>query len=327
MSRRVADEVFGEWGGWILGVLIAVVLPLLLRAPARVNLLTEVMILGLFATAYNLVLGYGGLVSFGHAAFFGLGAYITAIFLVKFSLPLWAVFIVAPIVGGLVGAIFGFFAARAAHLFVGFLTLAFAQMIWAVFYSFPLIGGVDGIWSVPIGEAFYSPITFYYFTVGIAAVCFLLLHFIVRSPFGLVLQSIRDNRMRSEFVGLNYKRYRIAVFAISAFFSSIAGVLYCMLNRGAYPELLYWATTGNALLTTLLGGMYSFFGPLLGAGIMVVLGDFFIRKTMYWPLVMGIMVILLVLLLPGGIAEWVGKIWTYWTTASYKRLRRSNDVA
>lgn len=308
----------------MLAVLIVLLLPVLLRGPALLNMLTEVMILGLFATAYNLVLGYGGLISFGHAAFFGLGAYILAILLVKLSLPLWLGFIIAPVVGVVVGAIFGFFATRAAHMFVGFLTLSFAQMIWAIFYKFPYIGSVDGIWSVPIGEAFYSPIVFYYFTVGIAGVCFVLLYLIVKSPFGLVLQSIRDNRIRSEFIGLNHKSYQIAAFSISAFFCSIAGVLYCMLNRGAYPDLLYWITTGNAMIMTLLGGMYSFVGPLIGAGVMVVLSDFLIKRTIYWPLIMGIIVILIVLLFPGGIAEYVGRILT---TAYHKRVGRSNDVA
>jgi branched-chain amino acid transport system permease protein len=318
----MAGFVFSGWGGWTIVILVALGFPLIQRGVAPVNLVTEVIILGLFATAYNLVLGYGGLISFGHAAFFGLGAYTLAIFLVRLSLPLWLGFIIAPIVSVLVGAVFGFFATRAAHMFVGFLTLSFAQMIWAIFYKFPYIGSVDGIWSVPIGEAFYSPIIFYYFTVGIAGVCFVLLYLIVKSPFGLVLQSIRDNRMRSEFIGLNHKSYQIVAFAISAFFCSIAGVLYCMLNRGAYPDLLNWVTTGNAMIMTLIGGMYSFTGPLLGAGIMVVLSDFAIKKTIYWPLIMGAIVILIVLLFPGGIAEHVGKVLT---KVYYKRGH--NDVA
>jgi branched-chain amino acid transport system permease protein len=140
----------------------------------------------------------------------------------------------------------------------------------------------------------------------------------------LVLQSIRDNSMRSEFVGLNHKSYQIVAFAISAFFCSTAGVLYGMLNRGAYPDLLYWLTTGNAMIMTLLGGLHSFAGPLLGAGVMVVLSDLVIEKTIYWPLIMGVIVILIVLLFPGGIAEYVGKILT---TAYHQRVRRPNDVA
>lgn len=320
----MADLALGIWGGWIIVALVVLVLPWILRGPAPINMLTEVIILGLFATAYNLVLGYGGQISFGHAAFFGLGAYALAIFLVKLSLPLWLVFVTAPILGILIGAIFGFFAIRAVHMFVGFLTLALAQMVWAIFYKFSFVGGVDGIWSLPIGEAFYSPLTFYYFTAAIAGICFLLLYLIVRSPFGLVLKSIRDNSLRSEFVGLNYKVYQIVVFAISAFFCSIAGVLYGMLNRGAYPDMLHWLTTGNALIMTLLGGMYSFVGPLLGAGIMVVLGDFVIKKTIYWPLIMGIIVILIVLLFPGGIAEYFGGMLT---RAYRNRGRKPNDVA
>lgn len=319
MIERKTGFLLSSWSGWAIIGIIALAFPLIVKGTAWINLFTEVIILGLFATAYNLVLGYGGLISFGHAAFFGLGAYTLAIFLVRLSLPLWLGFVVAPVIGLLVGVLFGFFATRVAQMFVGFLTLAFAQMIWAIFYKFPYIGSVDGIWSVPIGEAFYSPINFYYFTVGIAGASFILLYLVVKSPFGLILQSIRDNHMRSEFIGVHHKTYQIVAFGISAFFCSIAGVLYCMLNRGAYPDLLYWMTTGNAMIMILLGGMHSFFGPLLGAGIMVFLGDFVTNRTIYWPLTMGSIVILIVLLFPVGIAEYAGRILT---AARQKEVRR-----
>jgi branched-chain amino acid transport system permease protein len=305
--RRAARSPFAIAIAGSALVVAAVLVPAI-AGPPLIRLLTEVIILALFATAYNLVLGYGGVISFGHAAFFGLGAYTLAIFVVRLSLPLWAGFATAPLVAAVVGALFGILATRAAHLFVGLLTLAFAQMIWALFYKVRYTGGVDGIWSVPIGEVFYSPTNFYYFSAGIAAVCFVFLYLVTKSPFGLVLLCTRENRMRAEFIGVNLRRYVVGAFAISAFFSSIAGALYCMLNRGAYPELLHWLTAGNAVVMILLGGMSVFGGPILGTAVLVIMGDFVLKKTMYFQLVTGIIVILIVLLFPGGIAGYGAKL-------------------
>jgi branched-chain amino acid transport system permease protein len=291
---------------WIPLLVVLLVFPLVLER-SLTTLITEVLISGLYAMAFNLVLGYTGLMAFGHAAFWGIGAYTTALLITKASVPMLVGLIVAPIVAGIAGLFIAWFSVRLTGFFFAFITMGAAQVVWAIFYHWRWAGGADGIYGVSLMRIFYSPENFYYLTLGIVAVCSAILKLIINSPFGLTLQAVRDNPTRTEFVGLSFMRYKIASMAISAFFSGLAGGLMCLLNRCAYPELLYFTMSGDPLIMSLLGGVNFFFGPLVGAFVLVGLDKIVTNYTIYWPLTLGSVILFIVLFLPGGIVGFISK--------------------
>ena len=291
---------------WILLLGVLLLIPLVLGR-SWTTLITEVLIFGLYAVAFNLVLGYTGMMAFGHAAFFGLGAYATALLLTKASMPMFVGLIVAPIVAGIAGFFIAWFSVRLTGFFFAFITMGAAQVVWAIFYHWRWAGGADGVYGVPLMPFFYSAGNFYYLTLGVLAVSLAILRLIINSPFGLTLQAVRDNPTRTEFIGLNFIRYKIASMVISAFFSGLAGGLICLLNRCAYPQLLYFPVSGDALIMTLLGGVSFFFGPVVGAFVLVGLDKIVTNYTIYWPLALGSIILFIVLFLPGGIIGFISK--------------------
>jgi branched-chain amino acid transport system permease protein len=285
-----------------VALVILVILPFLVGR-AMLTLATEIMIYALFAVAYNLVLGYTGMIGFGHAAFFGIGAYCCATLLMIAKMPMWLGLMAAPCAAAMLALAIGVICVRLTGLFFAFITMGFAQLVWAVFYKSRWSGGADGMFGVPLMSTFYSVSNFYWLVLGIVGLCLVVLWLIVNSSFGLILQAIRDNAGRIEFVGLKYRRYKLASFTISAFFSGIAGALLCLLNRSTSPELLYWSTSGEPLIMALLGGLRVFVGPMLGALLFLGLDKAISNYTLYWQLVLGVIILLVVLVFPGGFTE------------------------
>ena len=263
---------------------------------------TEVVILGLLATSYNLIFGYAGMVSFGHAAFFGLGAYAMAILTKSYGSPMLVGLLAAPAVAAVFAFVIGWFCMRTIRLYFSLLSLAFAQLLWViVFQWYGFTGGSDGIQGVPRPEMLNSHASYYYFTLGTTLVCMILMWLIVNSPFGWSLRAIRENRHRSQFLGINDRFYKVIAFTVAGAFAGVAGGLYCQFQKWADPELLFWTTSANPVLMSILGGMFSFFGPAVGAMMFVMLREIIKVRTDYWPLVLGIVLLTLVLALPGGI--------------------------
>lgn len=266
----------------------------------------KIMIWALFATSFNLVLGYGGMMSFGHAAFYGVGAYTTALLLVKTSCPMPLAFLAAPVVAALAGLAIGYFSVKIKGVFYfAVLTLSFAQLLFIVAFKWrSFTYGDDGIQGIPVPDVI-STIDgythYYFFTLIVSAICLFLLWRIVNSPFGLMLRTLRENPRRSAFVGMNVQMYRLTAFVISAFFAGIAGSLFALLETSISPQVLFWSTSGEVILMGLLGGMHVFLGPALGAMIMVMLNTFITSFTEYWALFLGITLILIVLFFPQGV--------------------------
>jgi len=267
---------------------------------------TEVVILGLLATSYNLIFGYAGMVSFGHAAFFGLGAYAMAILTKSYGSPMLVGLLAAPAVAAVFAFVIGWFCMRTIRLYFSLLSLAFAQLLWViVFQWYGFTGGSDGIQGVPRPEMLNSHASYYYFTLGTTLVCMILMWFIVSSPFGWSLRAIRENTHRSQFLGINDRFYKLIAFTIAGAFAGVAGGLYCQFQKWADPELLFWTTSANPVLMSILGGMFSFVGPAVGAMMFVMLREIIKVRTDYWPLVLGIVLLTLVLAVPGGIVGFV----------------------
>lgn len=271
------------------------------------TLASEMLIMALFAMGFNLVLGQTGMISFGHAAYFGVGAYTTGLLLKKASFPLILALPAAPIFSAVAGLGVGYLCVRLTRIYFAMLTLAFSQIFWVIsfkWYSFT--GGDDGLVGVPIAQAIAAPARFYYFTLAVSAACVLVLWMITNSPFGHILRTIRESPERARAMGVHVKRYQLIAFVLSAFFSGLAGGLYTLLNKGAFPDFMFWTKSADVILMTLLGGMYSFIGPAVGASLMVFLES---QVTTYWPeywsMVLGLLLIFLLLFFRGGIMGFV----------------------
>ena len=274
-----------------LRLLLAAVLVLVPLAFPHFYLLlaTEILIMGLFAVAFNLLLGYTGMVSFGHAAFYGLGAYACGLLLKKAGAPFAVAFLAAPLLAAAAALIFGLLCIRLTRIYFSMLTLAFSQIVWAVAHKwYSLTGGDNGLVPIPVPDALAGPRAFYLFTLACSALAAGALWRLVNAPFGRTLLAIRENAERAEFVGVHVKRMQLLAFVISGGVSGLAGALFALFSRGAFPDYAFWTKSAEVLLMTLLGGPYVFLGPALGAGILIVLNSVVTSFTEYWPVVLGV---------------------------------------
>ena len=291
---------------WVGLVVLALVVYPQLVSRYYIVLSTEVVILALLATSYNLIFGYAGMVSFGHAAFFGLGAYATAILTKNYGSSMLVGLLAAPVVAAIFAFIIGWFCMRTIRLYFSLLSLAFAQLLYVIVFQWvSFTGGNDGIQGVPRPEILGSHASYYYFALGATLGCLLLMWFIVNSPFGWSLRAIRENTHRSQFLGINDRLYKLIAFTVAGAFAGVAGGLYSEFQKWADPEILFWTTSATPVLMSILGGMFSFIGPSIGAVVFVALREIIKVRTDYWPLVLGLVLLTLVLTLPGGIVGFV----------------------
>jgi branched-chain amino acid transport system permease protein len=288
---------------WPIGAIfiILLILPLILHR-FYTYILSLIFVTSLLAMSLNLVVGHGGLFQFHHAVFYGLGAYTVALMLTKTSLPMWLGFIAGPIVAALVGLLIGWFCVRLTRLYFGMLQISLGSLIWAiVFRWYSFTGGDDGIHGIPMPPMLSSLNNAYYFILIILVVCLIGLYLILQSPFGRTLQAIRDNPQRCEAVGINVRRHQLMAIVIATFFAGVAGVLFVVLEGSVFPDLLFWVLSLEIFIMCLLGGWFTFAGPMLGAAIMVALRTFVGIYTEYWTLILGVILILLIFFLPEGV--------------------------
>lgn len=275
-----------------------------------VILLSEILIMGLMAVSFNLLLGYAGLLSFGQGAFFGLGAYTAALMLQAGYENLLLIFLAGILVAMLAALIVGFFSVRLDEIFFAMITLAFGMMFFSIAHNWrDVTGGSDGlpVFNLPdlnlfgLHLTFYSPISMYYLIATTVLIALFLLWLIVHSPFGLILKATRENKQRVSFVGGNVRKLRIVAFTISGAFTGLAGVLFCLFNNMATPEFMHWSFSTKPIIMSIIGGTGSFFGPLFGAGIFFILEQIIIRYTENWMFFLGIILVPVVLFFPQGV--------------------------
>ena len=290
---------------------------LLLAAPLVLDeFLTLTLMYGLIfaigALGFNLLLGYTGLLSFGHSAFFGGGAY-TVAFMVKYlKIASMELFLAGSILANaILSVLFGFVCVRYTRIFFGILTLALSQVLWSLAFKFFWVtGGTDGLRAPTPNLLGFAPSDdkmdflahrYYYYVLGVFAICTFVMWVIVHSPFGKALQAIRDNETRAEFIGIRIRRYRLIAFVISGIFTGIAGALWAPLNGLASPDILIWTFSGEIVFMTVLGGFRTFVGPIVGAIAFNFLKTYAVGFTTYWQLLLGVVLVVLVLALPTGI--------------------------
>ena len=289
-------------------ILILVVIALIPLSGSRyyVFLGTDILIFGLFAVSLNLLLGYTGLVSFGQAAYFGIGAYSCALLMKRASLVFPLAFVTAGAFGAIAALIIGFFCVRLTKIYFAMLTLAFSQIVWAIAFKWnSLTGGDTGFIGIPFPQYLDSRTRYYYFTFAVVACSLFIIRKIVNSPFGRILTTIRENPERTVFIGINVKFFQLIAFIISGFFSAIAGALFGVFNHSVFPDILFWPASAEVLIMAILGGMYSFFGPVVGAAVLLYLRMQVATYTQYWPLILGTILAVLLFFFPGGIVGFV----------------------
>lgn len=309
----------------VMAALIA--LPFLASAtgnPALVSLATRALIYGIAAASLNLVLGYGGMISFGHAAFFGLGGYVVGILyqhyteeslflgLIPGTNQLLVTLPAALIVCAAVAALIGALSLRTGGVQFIMITLAFAQMLFFLFVSLDVYGGDDGLIIRRTNELFGLNMrdkqTFYYVCLAVTAVFFFLLWRLVNSRFGNVLVGLRQNERRMAALGLPAYRYRLAAFVISGMGAGLAGCLMANFLRFVSPDMMHWAMSGELMVMVVLGGVGTLFGPLIGAAAYVVLESILSSWTEYWQLGLGVILLFVVLYTSGGIDALLGRL-------------------
>jgi branched-chain amino acid transport system permease protein len=301
--------------------IILLVLPQLV-APYQSILTSYGLIMAIAALGFNLLLGYSGLLSFGHSAYFGLGAYAVA-FMVKYlHITSMELFLIGGLIATLlVTAVFGVICVRYTRIFFAILTMALSQVVWSLAFKFFWVtGGTDGLriptpmilnglLTVPKNKIAFLSNTYYYYVLIVFIIFVALMWVIVHSPFGQALQAIRDNETRAAFLGVRVRRARWIAFMISGGFTGVAGILWAPLNGLTTPDILYWPFSGEIVFLTVLGGFGTFVGPIVGAVAFNYLKTYAVGLTVYWQLLLGSVLIVLVLALPTGIIGTLGRLW------------------
>lgn len=292
-------------------VSLSVLFVLLLFLPAviprfYVYILAVIYVTALLAMSLNMVVGHGGLFQFHHGVFYGVGAYAFALMMTKAGLPMWLCFIASPVIAAIAGFFIGWFCVRLTSLYFGMLQISLGSLIWAIaFRWYSLTNGDDGLHGVPIPDYISSTSSSYYFILIFFIICLIAMYLIYRSPFGTTLQAIRDNPERCEAVGINVRRHQLGGIVIASFFAGVAGVLFVVLERSVFPDLLFWTLSLEIFIMCLLGGWFTFPGPIIGAAITVALRTFVGIFTEYWTLILGILLILLIFFLPEGVMGFI----------------------
>jgi branched-chain amino acid transport system permease protein len=305
---------------WIIGMIllaILIILPFILITLGKkgeywIWVTTEMLIMALFAASLNLILGFGGMVSFGHSAFYGMGAYTTALLIKKAGVPFLLAMAAAPVAAAGAAAVIGWFCVRRIGLYFSILTLAFSQLLYMIaFQWYTFTGGDDGIHGIA-RPAFLGPVSYYLFCLAILLLCLLVMRMIINSSYGLAIRTTRENSERAKFIGINVQRYQLINFIIAGGFAGISGGLITMLNRFAQTEFLHWSKSAEPIFASLVGGMYSLVGPVLGSTVLmllkIILQQIHQSLVEIWALFLGLVLLIAVLFVPEGIVGLYQKI-------------------
>jgi branched-chain amino acid transport system permease protein len=298
----VAGDVRGVPRAWVVAVLAALVVIPPFLPTFHVWVLVEILAFALFAASLHLLMGTGGMVSFGHAAAFGLGAYGAALAMKLGALSMPAAFVAGPIVAAVVALVIGFFCVRLSSIYFAMLTLAFAQIGYAIVHQwYDVTGGDNGLLGVWPAPWLASPIRYYYLALVACAGGIALLAVIGRAPFGLVLRAARDHARRAEAVGVNVRFHQWLAFVIAGFFGGLAGATFVFLKGSAFPDYFAVPRSVEPLVMVLLGGVHALAGAPIGAAIYKVLDTVVTKYTEYWQMVLGVILVTLVVALPRGV--------------------------
>ncbi|OLB39023.1 MAG: hypothetical protein AUI04_12895 [Candidatus Rokubacteria bacterium 13_2_20CM_2_64_8] len=300
----------GYWIGFAVVLALLFVAPLVLPEFWR-RFTTEILIWGLLAMSSDILIGYTGMVSFGHSAFFGLGMYGAAAALLTVRPPnLWLALAYGLVAAAVVAAFVAYFSTRLRDIYFAITTLVFSQIFYVIIFTWTEVTGgengltfrqpalgVPGLFAIP-----FTPVTLHWFVVAIVTISYLLLRRITQSPFGMVLQSIRENEPRTRAIGYAVERYKIVAVMLSGVFAGLAGVLYAVQNKFAAPDFVFFLISGEVVIFNVLGGMGTLVGPIAGAAFFLILRETFSRFwTEFYLIPVGVIFTLMVIFVPQGL--------------------------
>jgi len=299
---RPASKLF-KTGAAALLVALASLAGAHASSPYALVLGTDVLIAIIFAASLHVIMGPGGMHSFGHAAYFGLGAYGAALLVKLLQIPMLGALLAAPIAAGVGAMLFGWFAVRLSGIYLAMLTLAFAQIVWSIVFQWQdLTGGSNGVLGIWPSPPFDAPWRFYLLALAVAAIVIVALRTMVFSPFGYAMRAGRDSPLRAEAIGIDVRRVHWIAFAMAGAAAGLAGGLFAFAKGSISPETINVGRSIDAIVMVLLGGLESLSGPIAGAAIFATLQDTVMRQTEYWRALLGALLLVLVLVFPGGIA-------------------------
>jgi len=300
----------GYWTGFIVIVALLALAPLVLPEFWR-RFVTEILIWGLLAMSSDILIGYTGMVSFGHSAFFGLGMYgAAAVLLAMKPANLWLALLSGLAAAAVVAAFVAFFSTRLRDIYFAITTLVFSQIFYVVIFTWTEVTGgengltfsqprltIPGLWSDR-----FTPVTFHWFVLAVVLLSYLLVRRITQSPFGMVLQSIRENEPRTRAIGYHVERYKIVAVMLSGLFAGLSGVLYALQNKFAAPDFVFFVVSGEVVIFNVMGGMGTLVGPFAGAAFFLLLREGLSRfLTEYYLIPLGIIFVIMIIFLPQGL--------------------------
>jgi len=295
----------GSWlknSWWLIVLILASCAAPLALDEFYLTVLCEALVMGMLALSFNLLFGYMGQLSFGQAAFYGLGGYAVAMLMTKAHVNFWLSILAGILIAALIGLIVGFFCVRLRGIYFAVLTLAFGQLIFFIVFKWhDFTGGDDGIQGVFPPSYMKSPITYYYFILLVFLGSAYVFWRLVNSPFGQVVKGMRENAVRTEFLGVHIAKYQLITFVIAAALAGLAGAIWVPFYRSVAPSYLTWIKSGEPVMAAILGGPSVFLGPILGTFILTFFHAWVLGFTVYWPVVMGALILLIIFFLPGGI--------------------------
>jgi branched-chain amino acid transport system permease protein len=296
-------------------LLILAVLPLVFPGKAFSDFMIRLSAFAIFATSLNLLVGYGGMVSFGHGLFYGLGAYSFALLMQKLGTSIPVAFALTILINGVVAAVIGAICIRLKEIYFSFLTLAFQMLLHSLIIAWTSVTGGDqgltgGVPRPPfLGIRLDDPAHLYLFCCAVMVGSLFLMRHLIQSPFGYTLRMIRDNPRRCGFLGIQVWRVRLLAFVVAGIFGGVGGLLMSLFVSSAYPDFAYWTISGEAVFMILLGGMGVFLGPLTGAAILLLLNDMVTKITEHYGLVLGIVILVFALGLRKGLLGLIVDMW------------------
>ena len=307
-----------KWLAWALFGLVLAGFPQF-GGDFYVNLGSQIFIAAIFAASLNLLVGYGGLVSLGHAAWVGLAAYASALLYLRLGLGHWIAAPLALVVTTLIAAVFGWIALRATGLGFLMITLALSQVLWGTAYRWSALTegdkGLSGLTRpAPFGISLDKPAAFYYFALAVAIVAFWLMARFVGSPFGAVLRGTRDGPRRMAALGHDVRRVRWITFVYSGFWGAVAGLLFVYYHKYIHPTTLSLATSAEALLGVIAGGAGTLAGPIVGAAIVLLLKSYVSAYLERWNMLLGFVFVVIVIFMPDGVVPGLRRWWARWRT-------------
>jgi branched-chain amino acid transport system permease protein len=292
-------------------LLVLAVLPLLLGSKALLDFVIRCAAMGLFATSLNLLVGYTGLISFGHGMFFGLGAYGFGLIMQRTGMPVPLAMVATLTITAVVATIIGAICVRLKEIYFAFVTLAFQMLIHSTILSWSsFTGGDQGLrGGIPrpvfLGIDLSNHVHLYLTSCALLVSGLLAMRQIAQSPFGYTLRMIRDNEMRARFIGIDVWRAKLAIFVLAALFAAVGGIIMALFVSGAYPEFAYWTISGEGIFINMLGGVTTFLGPMVGTVLLLTLNDTVTRLTEYHGIVLGMVILFFAIGLRKGLMDFV----------------------